>query len=355
MGVRLLQRLAVSMTALALAGCGGSQSLRPPIVPNAALQTGAIRTQSHLTHATIGFNVDTPARVATAAHQGIEQAVLYGGAPPVASPLANALRQYKMDIVDGSVSVQLDHWECHRTHTVATPPPSSASNAFCQYDTPEYTDAVVLHNVKAIAQSDAARPDVTAYWVLDDWPSWDPGSAHELLQKIHALLAAATPQRPAICGFGAGLGLPARNQWSPGTAANYSNESCDIVGWYIYADTGTHPSNGDGLDWNMKPLLPLMAHTLARYGWNIDRTPLYGIGQAWSGSFAKPDYQPGLSAAQMHAQAQAFCDFGASIVGWYGWDDSGFNAQTRTPNNSPQIAGGIAGGIRACRHLWRTR
>ena len=64
------------------------------------------------------------------------------------------------------------------------------------------------------------------------------------------------------------------------------------------------------------------AHSLARRGWNISQTPLYGIGQAWAGSYDKRFYQPGLTREEMHEQAKAFCAFGATYIGWYAWDDS---------------------------------
>jgi hypothetical protein len=55
---------------------------------------------------------------------------------------------------------------------------------------------------------------------------------------------------------------------------------------------------------------------------------------------------PGLSSAQMVAQAQAFCSYGASSIGWYGWE--GFKGHTRTPDNSSVIQQGIEEGAAAC-------
>ena len=141
--------------------------------------------------------------------------------------------------------------------------------------------------------------------------------------------------------------------WDPGTAANYSNGGCDIVGWYNYSPFGRrHPSKGKDLDWTMKALLPAMARSLERRGWKISHTPLYGIGQAWGGSYEKKYYQPGLTSGEMLDQARAFCDFGAAYVGWYAWDDSGYESRTETPNNSRIVAAGIAKGIRTCRDVW---
>jgi hypothetical protein len=103
----------------------------------------------------------------------------------------------------------------------------------------------------------------------------------------------------------------------------------------------------------MKALLPAMGRSLAKYGWSLARAPLLGIGQAWSGRYAKQSYQPGLSTEQMRTQAGGFCAFGATSIAWYAWDDSGFDRDTQTPENSAAISNGIAAGIDACNQRWR--
>ncbi len=60
------------------------------------------------------------------------------------------------------------------------------------------------------------------------------------------------------------------------------------------------------------------------------------------------DYQPGLTATEMLRQARAFCSYGATAIGWYAWDDSGFVAGTHTPDNSKAIDQGIRQGASAC-------
>jgi hypothetical protein len=335
-----------------LAGCHGSSNALPSQAAN-----GTASSPSGLAaHAIIGFSVDTPARAAKASSEGIDTTILYGGSPPPGSALERALRSHGISVVDAGISGFLFYWECHRTHTVAPPPKSYGRNAYCKTDEdPRFkNEAAVLHATFHLLDRDAARPYVTGYWVLDDWPSWDPGSGRALLQKVHAFIVKQTPGRPAICGFGAGVAKPARVDWDSGTAANYSNDGCDIVGWYNYSPFGRRkPSLGKQLDWSMKALLPAMAHSLAKRGWSISATPLYGIGQAWGGSYGGRYYQPGLTSAEMLAQAKAFCAFGATYIGWYAWDDSGFDARTGTPNNSPSIAAGIRKGIRACRASWQ--
>jgi hypothetical protein len=241
------------------------------------------------------------------------------------------------------------YWECHRTHTVALPPHGYTN---CSKDDANVvlSTASLLRRVNATIVRDARRSYVVGYWVLDDWPSWDAGSAHDILPQIHALVSNATPGHPSVCGFGAGILKGRGFSWDAGTAKNYSNDGCDMVGWYNYSpiEEYTKPNNGDQLNWSMKGLLPAMQRSLAKYGWQIARTPLMGIGQAWSGPFAGHYYQPGLSREQMLAQASAFCAFGATSIAWYSWDDSGFMSTTQTPNNSSTIASGIAAGEQAC-------
>jgi hypothetical protein len=344
-------RAGVLAASLLLGGCAEMHSAMPPA------PSGDVATALGLApYAIIGFSVDTPARAATAAREGVTATILYDGSPLPESALERALKAHGIAVVDAAISGVLFYWECHRTHTIKPPPASYAYNDYCRTDEDPRvkSEAVVLRDVGRILEHDAQRPYVVGYWVLDDWPGWDPGSAHGLLQKIHALIVRETPNRPAICGFGAGVGKPGRADWDPGTAANYSNGGCDVVGWYNYSPFGRHhPSNGKGLDWTMKALLPAMQRSLAKYGWEIAQTPLYGIGQAWSGSYEHRYYQPGLTREEMLQQARAFCHFGATYIGWYAWDDSGYDKRTQTPNDSPTIARGIGAGIDACHEVWK--
>lgn len=308
-----------------------------------------------LLHAAVGFSVDTPARAATAAAQGITSTILYSGSPSRGSALEQALQSHGISVIDGGVSSIVFYWECHRTHTVAPPPSSYSRNYYCATDeNPKISsDAAALARVSRLLDRDAKRPYVVGYWVLDDWASWDAGSGRELLRNIHALIVRKTPGRPAICGFGAGFGKGTIYYWDPLTAANYSNAGCDVVGWYNYTPFGKHkPSSGTHYNWSMRGLLPAMARTLGKYGWQMSRTPLMGIGQAWGGSYNGNHYQPGITANEIKTQAAAFCAFGASSISWYAWDDSGDNGQTLTPNNSAAVAQGIRDGLASCRAAW---
>lgn len=339
--------------AVVLVACAGMRAMAPPVSPGSVVSALPLPLARH---AIIGFSVDTPQRAATAAREGVTTTILYGGAPAQGSALAKALAAHHITVMDGAISGILFYWECHRTHTVEPPPKSYSYNPYCLTDENPHikSEAVVLRDVGDLLERDSRRSYVVGYWVLDDWPFWDPGSARNLLRKIHGLMVTETPKRPAICGFGAGLGKPGEVNWDPGTAANYSNGGCDVVGWYNYSPFGRHhPSLGKNLDWSMKALLPAMQRSLAKKGWNIAQTPLYGIGQGWGGSYDKRFYQPGLTRWEMRAQANGFCTFGATYVGWYAWDDSGFESRTHTPNNSAAIAAGIGEGIKACRQIWQ--
>jgi len=276
-------RLTALIAMLAVAGCTAAQ---PPVVPPESIQSE--QAPGLQSHAIIGFSVDTPKRASKAAAEGVDTTILYGGSPAPKSALERALNAHSIGVVDAGISGILFYWECHRTHTIKPPPSSYSQNYYCRTDEDPHikNEAIVLHDVATLLERAADRKYVAAYWVLDDWPGWDPGSARELLAKIHALIVAKTPGRPAICGFGAGVAEPGKVNWDPGTAANYSNGGCDIVGWYNYSPFGRrHPSLGKKLDWTMKALLPAMAHSLEKKGWDIGKTPLYGIGQAWSGPY----------------------------------------------------------------------
>jgi hypothetical protein len=323
-----------------------------PAPPNAVPIAQRHMTAANATHYVAGFEIATPAEAANAAGDGVTTAIEYGEVPE-GGALAKALVKNGISVIDGSVSSDLHYWECHRTRTIA-PPPSGYANCRKADGRIVTSTAELLRDVRALVARDARRPYVAGYWVLDDWPSWDAGSARGILPKIRALIADAAPSSPAICGFGAAIERGHQFGWDAGTAKNYSNAGCDMVAWYNYGPIGEYvrPSNGDDLNWSMAGLLPAMQQSLEKYGWQIARTPLVGIGQAWSGPYDGPYYQPGLSRKQMLEQAKAFCVFGATSIAWYGWADSGFMPSTHTPNNSTAIASGIRAGKSACKRIW---
>jgi hypothetical protein len=329
------------------ASAGASQAAAPrsSLLPGRALSAPAFSSATHLV---LGFGPKHPREVAGAAALGIDADILYEGPPQPQSKLGRALAGAHITAIDARISDELHHWECHRTHTVA-PRPGGQPNDYCATDIDPTDDSpeVVLERVKRYLEEDAANPLVGGYWVLDDWPYWDGGSARTLLQEVHAEIEEVTPGYPAICGFGGAVEANGEPEgFEPSTAANYSNSGCDMVGLYNYADPSTTPSDGEGLEWSMGLLLQEEGEDLADFGWVESATPLLGIGQAWSGKLPKHEYEPGLSSAQMVTQAEAFCAYGASSIGWYGWE--GFKGKTQTPKNSSVIQQGIAEGAAAC-------
>jgi hypothetical protein len=298
-----------------------------------------------------GFSADKPPRVANAAAVGITADILYDGPPRPHSRLAKALAQAHMSVIDGRLSAALAYWECHRTYTVAPPPPGE-KNWYCPTDEQPSVDspAAALRLVEEWLREDAANPLVRGYWVLDDWPQWDGGSGRALLVEIRQAIERATPGYPAICGFGGAILEPNQPEgFDPATAANYSNEGCSMVGIYNYANSNRKPSSGEALDWSMSLLLHEETEDLAKRGWVAANTPMLGIAQGWSGRLGR-EYTPGLTPSQMLTEARAFCSHGATSIAWYAWDDRGYRHSTMTPNNSSAIRKGIEEGIAACGH-----
>jgi hypothetical protein len=314
----------------------------------ASKPAGASAAISSTTHLVVGFGPRKAKLVPGAAALGITADILYEGPPQPKTKFGRELARAHITAIDARPSDELHHWECHRTHTVA-PPPAGRPNNYCATDIDPTSNSkeVVLARVKKYLQEDAANPLVGGYWVLDDWPYWDGGSAHELLQEVHAEIEEVTPGYPAICGFGGAVEEDGEPEgFEAPLAANYSSTGCDEVGLYNYAIPRASPMDGEGFEWTMGLVLQEEGEDLADFGWVEAETPVLGIGQAWSGKLPKHQYQPGLSSAQMVTQAQAFCSFGASSIGWYGWE--GFKGQTQTPVNSAVIQQGIKEGAAAC-------
>lgn len=297
-----------------------------------------------------GFGANTPSRVAKAASVGVDTDILYERPPSPSSRLGRALAAAHMTVIDARPSSELFFWECHRTHTVA-PPPEGERNYYCARDDEPGVDSpeVVLDTVKEYAEEDAANPLVKGYWILDDWAPWDGGSAHQLLAEVRAQIEAITPGYLALCGFGGSIEKDGdTGGFVAAIARNYSAPACSMVGLYNYSGSTGKRSNGAGYEWDMHLLLVEEEQALSENGWSEARSPILGIGQAWSGKFERREHEPGLSAAQMLEEADAFCAAGASSLGWYGWSDEGFDSGTRTPNNSAAIREGIEQSIAAC-------
>ncbi len=316
----------------------------------AAQPRSPVETAAGATHFTAGFELDTRGRAENAAALGVTTAIEYGGPPAPGSRLARTFVQEHISVIDARPSDALEAWECHRTHTVAPPPPGE-EDWFCRKDyDPGVTTASVLQQIREWVREDASNPLVSGYWVLDDWAPWDGGSARTLLAEVHAVIAETTPGLPAICGFGGAIEpLGQRGGFEASIAANYSDAGCDMVGLYNYAEGGSQASSGEELEWTMGILLGEEREALDAQGWVQAKTPLLGINQGWSGHTTAHELEPGLSTEQMVAEARAFCAAGASSIAWYGWGGVGKRAQTAT--NSTAIQAGVRQGIAACAEL----
>lgn len=311
--------------------------------------------QVSLNHITAGFSIDSVARVDNAASLGVNTAFIYGTPFTPSDPTGAEMQAKGVHEVDAGLASQLFYYECHRTHTVA-PPPSGAANNYCATDSHPSLDSenALLAAIDAKLQADAANSLIVGYWVLDDWPLWDSGSAKIVLQDIHSHIVSHTPSYPAICGFGLIIDKPTSNDWLPELALNYSNGGCDMIGIYSYV--GRYPSKvaGSQFDFSMKLGLASAFQSLQQQGWNESNTPLIGIGQAFAGLYGGTRYEPGITSSEMQTQATAFCHAGASSIGWYAWDDSGFGNQTLQPTTSAKVQKGIKGSIGACQGIWTT-
>jgi hypothetical protein len=303
-----------------------------------------------------GFSVDTPNMAMKAASEGVQVIFKYGQPPAENSQLGQKLQALHMQVVDGFISSYLYYYECHRTKTVKPPP--SGVRAYCDTDYhPELTNEdAILAVIAAHLQQVKENHLVVGYWVLDDWVTWDAGSAQQLLVKVHQLIQQYTPGRPAICGFGGSISVSTSYGWRDGTAANFSPQGCDMVGLYIYTSSlpgTTVASPPDAYNWSMAGVLPAMFASLKMRGWDITREPLIGIGQAFGGPIRNTNrYWVTPDANDIATQSKSFCEHGATGIVYYGWDDSTFGAGMQTPMNNTGIEMGIQKGIAACKQIW---
>jgi len=304
-------------------------------------------------HMKAGFSINSVAAVDNAVALGVNTAIIYGTPYTPADPVGAEMRAKGMREVDGGFASELYYYECHRTHTVALPP-TGQTNTYCATDAQPAinSESALLAAIDTKLQADAANPLILGYWVLDDWATWDSGSAKLVLQAVHSHIQSYTPSYPAICGVGFGIDKPGISDWVPGLALNYSNSGCDMVGIYSYISSYSTYMDGSQFDFTLKAGLSAVFASLQQQGWNVHNTPLLGIGQAFAGTYAITNYEPGITVAQMQTEATAFCQAGANSIGWYGWSDSGFGSQTLTPMTSTVIQSGIKAGIAACQSRW---
>lgn len=287
-----------------------------------------------------GFSIDTPERVSDAAADGLQIDLLYGFPPSEADSLGKTLKANHMKVIDGALNTYLYYYECHKLKTCSVT------------DFPELTSVqALLTDVRNHLQQEKNNSLIVGYWVLDDWPVNDLGSAKDILVQENALIHQYTPGRPSICGFGGGL-YPEpsyNNGWLDGTAANFSPQGCDMVGLYIYGSSSTTGT----YDWTMSNLLPAMFRSLRNRGWDITEQPLIGIPQAFGGTIGGETW-PVPTAQSIEIQSKSFCQRGAKGIIYYAWDNSGLDNTSQLPWNNTQITRGIRNGVAACKQYWST-
>jgi hypothetical protein len=303
-----------------------------------------------------GFSIDTPARAAKAAADGVQVVFKYGQPPSEKDKLGQTLQSLHMKVVDSYLWSLVYYYECHRTRTVMLAP--AGKEQYCQTDyRPDLAnESALLSAVAAHLKQVKDNQLIIGYWVLDDWASWDAGSARQILVKIHTLIQQYTPDRPSICGFGGDIWLNQRYGWDDWVADNFTPQGCDKVGLYIYASSTANtlrfPASAT-FNWSMVGVLPAMFASLQRRGWDITKQPLIGIGQAFGGPIKNTrTYRTTPNAQDIAIQSRSFCEHGATGLVFYAWDDSGFGPTTQTPMNSPEIERGIQSGIAACKAYW---
>src|SRR5579863_8929414 len=140
-----------------------------------------------LNHITLGFSIDSVARVDNAASLGVNTAVTYGVAFTPSDPVGAEMLSKGMHEIDAGLASELFYYECHRTHTVV-PPPNGQPNNYCLTDEiPSInSESALLTAIDVKLQADTQNPLIVGYWVLDDWAFWDSGSAKIVLQDIHS-------------------------------------------------------------------------------------------------------------------------------------------------------------------------
>ncbi len=311
--------------------------------------------QSHMIG---GFSIITAEQALSAMKEGIQIEFQYGNPPSENDAFGQTLQSLHMHVVDGFISSSMHYYECQRLRTMLIVSPPYALNSYCGQDSyPTFaSEDAFLATIATHLRQVMHNHLIVGYWVLDDWASWDEGSARLLLTKIRHLIQHYTPGRPAICGFGGTLSANTSLGWNDNVADNFSPQGCDEVGLYIYSarvPIVSHIPSSSTYDWSMSKLLPAMFASLKQRRWNIQQEPLLGIVQAIGGPVAYMNsYQVPPTAQDIETQSRSFCESGATGLTFYGWSDSSFGALSQTPMNSPEVEKGIRDGIAACKQSW---
>jgi hypothetical protein len=316
---------------------------------NSFMAKRKLATVSKSAYFTAGFSIIKASDAFDASNDGIQQAFMYGGLYSEDSQLGRTFKTLHIKQVDGEISSYLYAYECHRLYQQHLD-----IQKFCSQDYPGMDHQQLIDLVKG----EIARAKKTTlragYWILDDWPASDEGSAKSLLPEIAGIIHTQDPGMPAICGFGAELGAGQHDLLAPGVVKNYSPGGCDVVGIYIYSESVTDPTTPPStFDWSMSTLLPAMLNGLSQQGWDPNKIPFMGIVQAWAGTRmdAKGYYEIAPRAQDIVQQSISFCKNGAQGINYYGWNSS-MVRNIQTPANNAQIKQGVLKGIQACKNYW---
>jgi len=321
---------------------------------SATTPTARNYTNLYAKHLFGAFSVDTPVEAAAAASDGIQYTIHYGSPHSTTSTQGLALQKAGMKEYASQILDFLSDYECHRAL-------SSGHTDYCTTEPSSHltSGTAVLGAVKNYLQQVRNDPLIAGQWILDDWPEWDYGSAKQLLVAIHQLIRQYTPNIPTTCGLGAEFDLKGEVNWHDGTASNFSPQACDEIGLYIYAaptDNITNPPKSDDYDWSMSKVLPQIASSLQDRGWDKNKTPWIGVGQAFGGKRSSNTSVISIapSVKNMTTQALSFCKAGAKDVLWYAYDQGSYYVPgtEQTPMNSFNIKEGIRSGIAACKAWW---
>ncbi len=307
-----------------------------------------------------GFQINTVAKANNAAALGIKYAINYALPPDESSSLGQAFKSLGISVIDSAPMDYLTQYECHKLR-VTEPPSYWQGLLFCDRDYPYLpTEDSVLANLEAHLKSTQSNALIKGFWVLDDWPAKDPGTAKSLLERMHNLIARYRPGLPAICGFGGSIGLTsmdASGGYKETLYDNFTATGCDTVAFYIYpryiTDSDPLP-NLDLIDWSLANTLPGRFAALAARGWDKQKTPLIGVPQGYSrhdgpNVFRFPPRQQDLT-----NQIVGYCRQGAIGIAPYAWLDStdlNWDPVTLSPMNSLVIANGIKVGLSSCRTI----
>ena len=311
--------------------------------------TRSTSSSSKFRHFTAGFQIINASNAQDAANLGIQVAFNYGEPYSEDSTMGRVFKSLQLEQIGGQISSLLYQYECHHLYQNHIDP-----QGYCSQDYPGMNYQTLMDTVKKDVINTKSHSSHSGYWILDDWPGSDEGSAKSILQSITQIIHTYDPGKPSICGFGAELGINRTDLFDPNVTKNYSPGGCDMVGIYVYSqsvtDSNTTP---DTFDWSMSNLLPLIFNALQRQGWDKNKVPYIGIAQAWAGKRSDVNgfYEIVPTSQDIAEESASFCYNGALAINYYAWNTSDIS-DLQSPENNSQIREGVLQGIKSCQTYW---